>query len=141
MSEIKAGDTAGCQALCSGCAGQFNQSLGGLGFAIGISLLKQTGSERGSDLSKVAQLKTVEVGVERRRWALDSLTPCKHLNNVSSSPEVLFKPRGTVLPLSLGQLFVQLFCHLFDKHLLSTCCVQDLCGVPGTCDQDGGDNL
>lgn len=52
MSVVKAGDTAGCLPVESA-----QPPLGGCGFGYGHFPAKQTGSERGRDLSKVAQLR------------------------------------------------------------------------------------
>lgn len=110
MSVVKAGDTAGCLPVESA-----QPPLGGCGFGYGHFPAKQTGSERGRDLSKVAQLRRGGVGVGKRRE-----TPLwKHLK-VSSSPRV----PGTILSLFLRHLFVQLvfpfIWQAFAEHLLGT---------------------
>lgn len=60
MSEIKAGDTARCPVVCSACAGSsasWRPWLLLLAFSCQTSRLK-----RGSDLSKAAHLRMVELG-------------------------------------------------------------------------------
>ena len=56
------------------------QPLGGPGFCYWHFPANQAGSERGGDLSKVAQLRIVTVRMGKRRGT----SPSKHLRNVSS---------------------------------------------------------
>lgn len=88
MSRVKAGDPGGCLPVELP-----RLPLGGCGFGDGHFPAKQTGSEKGRDLSKVAQLRIVSWGRKEKGVPPPPWKPLK----VSSSPGIA----GTILSLFL----------------------------------------